>query len=390
MEEQQLEKSTLTNLLILLSDAICDISNIKTTGPNVTYVGNAKGALEKAKSITQHLLKEEEHERQQTMERLAKDLKDIKTLLAKPTFAQIAAAAATRTIEPATNTPDTPTTQRNSKTANAKIKKQQREKYAIVITAAQAPDPVKSELKSMHAKDLIQKCQSAITERFKEGHVPKIHGINKLSNDEYRLHCKSKEDPQLLSRMDWNPTFNGVKSKKRKYGLVIHGVPKKDLDPTDTEDDLTIRGEIEKENTNRDLQVVQVIPLRRTRKHLDKAKAHHSIVIFTHSVEEANACITQGMSIKGSYYYPEMYTPELNVTQCYKCFNFGHLAKHCKSKQKCGNCGDEDHDTSSCTNDTNCIGCGGAHKAWHIECSKRDEEGHKLKALKRATTTYPT
>jgi hypothetical protein len=389
MKEQPAEKSTLTNLLILLSDAICDINNIRTTGtgPNATSIGSAKNALEKAKTITQHLLKVEEHERQQTMDHLVKDLKDIKVLLAKPTFAQVTAATA---IGSAMSTPGTPTIQGNSKTTDAKIKKQQREMYAIVITAAQAPDPVKNELKSMHPKDMIQKCQSAITEHFKEGHVPKIHGINKLSNDEYRLHCESKDDPKLLSRMDWNPTFNGVKPKKRKYGLVLHGVPKTDLDPTDIENEVIMRDEIEEENTSRDLQVVQVIPLRRTRKHLDKIAAHHSIVIFTHSVEEANACITQGMAINGRFYHPEMYTPELSVTQCYNCYKFGHLAKHCKSKQKCGNCGNEDHDASKCTNNTNCIGCGDAHPAWHMECSKRDEEGQRLKPLKRATITYPT
>ena len=54
-----------------------------------------------------------------------------------------------------------------------------------------------------------------MAERFKlKEPTPKIHGINKLSNNEYRLHCESKEDPQHLSRMDWNLVFNGVKIKK--------------------------------------------------------------------------------------------------------------------------------------------------------------------------------
>src|SRR5436190_1710585 len=167
----------------------------------------------------------------------------------------------------------------------------------------------------MHAKDIIHKCQSTITECFKEGHVPRIHGINKLSNDEYRLHCESKEDPQLLSKIDWSSVFNGARTKKRKYGLVIHEVPKKDLDPTITEDEVILRDEIEEENISRNLQVVQVTPLRRTQKYLNKIAAHHSVVIFTHSAEEADECIKRGMFIKGRFYYPEKYTPELNITQ---------------------------------------------------------------------------
>jgi hypothetical protein len=315
------------------------------------------------------------------MELMAKELKDIKRLLTNPTYAQVAAK------ELPTNASGTSADQRKLSAANDKTKKQQRERLTVIITAATAPDTVKAQLKSMHAKDIIQRCQSAIVERFKEGRVPKIHGINKLSNDEYRLHCESKEDPQLLNEMDWSLIFSGVRAKKRRYGLVVHGVPKKDLDPN-TEDEIILRDEIEEENTSRGLAVAQVVPLRRTQKHLNKVAAHHSVIIFTHSVVEADECLRRGMFIKGSFYRPEKYTPELNITQCYKCYKFGHLARHCKNKQKCGNCGGEDHDPASCNNDTKCAGCEGSHPAWHIECSKRDEEGNRLKALKREETEY--
>jgi hypothetical protein len=369
--EQMPEVPNTMRLLELLHEAISDINSIKTSGPNAISAGKAKMSLEKAKVIVQNLIKEEEKEKQHTMELMSKDLKDIKTLLEKPTYSQIAATAPP--IKP--------------KTMDDKIKKQQREKLAITITATAAQDTIKNQLKTMHAKDIIQKCQTAITECFKEGHIPKIHGINKLSNDEYRLHCESKEDPQLLSKMDWSLAFIGVKTKRRKYGLVIHGVRKKDLDPT-TEDEATLRNEIEKENASRNLHVVQVIPLRRSKKHLSKVAAHHSIVIFTYSMEEADMCLKRGISIKGEFFYPEKYTPELNVTQCFKCHKFGHLAKHCNSKQKCGNCREEKHDTANCTNEAKCVGCGGRHPAWHIECTKRDEEGNRLKALKQAATEY--
>ena len=113
----------------------------------------------------------------------------------------------------------------------------------------------------MHAKELTQKCQSAITEQFKEGHIPKIHGVNKLSNDTYRFHCESKEDPQLLKEMDWSSIFSGAMVYKRKYGLVIHGVPKKDLDPTTTEENDTSEHEIEEENASRNLHVEKITPL---------------------------------------------------------------------------------------------------------------------------------
>jgi hypothetical protein len=105
-------------------------------------------------------------------------------------------------------------------------------------------------------------------------------------------------------------------------------------------------------------------------------------------MEEADECIRRGIFIKGKYYKPEKYTPQFNITQCFKCYKFGHLAKHCKNEQKCGNCGEKEHETAKCNNITKCIGCGDSHPAWHIECCKRDEEGNRLKAKKQTATDY--
>jgi hypothetical protein len=166
--EQKPEAPHLMRLLVLLGEAMCDINLIRTTtGHNKTCVDMVKISLEEARTIAQNLLKEEEDKKNQKMEQMAKDLNDIKRLLAKPkTYAQTVA----------TGPPETH--QDKDKT------KQQRKELTITVTAATAPDTIKSQLKTMHAKDMIQKCQSAITESFKEGHVPKIHGINKLSNDD--------------------------------------------------------------------------------------------------------------------------------------------------------------------------------------------------------------
>ena len=106
--------------------------------------------------------------------------------------------------------------------------KQQREKLTITITAATSPEATKNQMKSMDAKEMVQIYQEAINEQFVERHTPKLHGVNKLSNNAYRFHCESKEDPQLLEEMDWNSVFRGATVHRRKYGIVIHGVPKED------------------------------------------------------------------------------------------------------------------------------------------------------------------
>jgi hypothetical protein len=65
------------------------------------------------------------------------------------------------------------------------------------------------------------------------------------------------------------------------------------------------------------------------------------------------------------------------------------MAKDCiKEHQTCDNCGNDDHEKGNCPNPTKCANCGEAHKAWHKNCSKRDAEGERLKALKLAMTEF--
>lgn len=47
----------------------------------------------------------------------------------------------------------------------------------------------------------------------------------------------------------------------------------------------------------------------------------------------------------------------LKPLQCYNCYKYGHLAKYCRLKKKCRNCGSEEHETGNCTQDTHCINC---------------------------------
>ena len=220
-----------------------------------------------------------------------------------------------------------------------------------------APNSIKKCLETMHAKEIKEKCQRAIDEHFKEGHIPKVHSVSKLSEDIYKLHCHSERDPQLLEEINWSSIFNGVTTHRRNYGLAINGIHKADLDPsTLTEEELEqTKQELEEENESRGLHVTKLTLLRHSQKYLQKAAAHHSVVVFTHSLEEANKCLRQGIIIKGKYYLPEKYTPQYNITQCYKCYHYGHMAKHCKSKQKCGKCGSEDHEANNCPNPLKCL-----------------------------------
>ena len=295
-------------------------------------------------------------------------------------------------VNPHTWEPPNEGNRRGTTAAEAMERKQQRDKYTLVITAKDSPEATKSKLKTDHPKNLIQDIQKVITLLFHgKEHTPKIHSINKRQDDTYKLHCQSDKDPQLLESVDWDKVLPGTKVNKRKYGIVVHGVPKVDVDPTKDDQEM-LTTEIKEDNESRNLSVVQVLPLRRTQKHLNRPTAHHSLVIFTHSKQEADNCIKRGIALKGRFYTAEKYTPELNIAQCFNCYKFGHLAKHCKNEQTCGKCGEKSHSSSECPNNENkCAGCGGPHPAWHPECNRRDEEGERLRKLRQtASDRYST
>lgn len=45
------------------------------------------------------------------------------------------------------------------------------------------------------------------------------------------------------------------------------------------------------------------------------------------------------------------------VLQCFNCYRFGHLSKHCHNKKICVTCNEEFH--GYCDKDLKCANCGG-------------------------------
>ena len=64
----------------------------------------------------------------------------------------------------------------------------------------------------------------------------------------------------------------------------------------------------------------------------------------------------------------ESYRTTPQVTQCYKCQGFNHIAKDCKHAQKC-------------------VRCAGAHKS--TECQDKDKDSLKLKCSTVTVNTWP-
>jgi len=267
--------------------------------------------------------------------------------------------------------------------------KQIQQKTTIKLTMIKADDRTKRQLAETPGKEMTKILQEAINKEYQDGTDPRprVCGFDILSGDTIRIQCYDEKSATMLKNsMDWSRIGDGIEPRLTKYGIVVHHIDKADINPSNINTYLDQIQALEEENERCELHIAQISPLRRRPNETSK---HHSIVIFTHNPHEADDCIEKGIIVNGRYHKAERYNPQLNITQCYKCYAFGHTATHCKSLQQCGKCGDAEHKMTTCTKEApKCRNCHGPYPAWHIHCPKRDEASEKLNEERIRTSLY--
>ena len=67
------------------------------------------------------------------------------------------------------------------------------------------------------------------------------------------------------------------------------------------------------------------------------------------------------------------------VTQCYKCYRLGHIARSCPAPEAiCGNCGKGGHLARDCEEPTKCVNCRGPHRSGDHACGQYQQQLKKL------------
>jgi len=74
--------------------------------------------------------------------------------------------------------------------------------------------------------------------------------------------------------------------------------------------------------------------------------------------------------------------------RCFKCNRFGHVANHCKVKERCSKCG-EQHSWTLCPSTAlNCPNCHGKHAANDRSCPRYKQEEQVLKIKSSRNVSY--
>jgi hypothetical protein len=94
--------------------------------------------------------------------------------------------------------------------------------------------------------------------------------------------------------------------------------------------------------------------------------------------EEARRACDEGVVWRAQILDCEPFSPILEATQCYKCWQWGHTQRFCRKEPLCPRCGTQAHGAGGKEGESlcpthrglacRCAACGGKHTAWAKEC----------------------
>jgi len=381
-----------TNIIQALCTIRDKLTAMRTSGSNNAAKADILATLHEAINMAANQKRENGTELNPALEpnmsdrrisNIEKDVKEIKEAIlnigaAKPkTWAQIAAS-------PGMNSGTSEIRLEVAKRERLEKAKKERAKTEVVITLRDASSDIRQHLEPMHEKAIAETLQQGIRDRLASIGAAdvKIRGVRKASKHILKVLCETEKDANTIQELKWESILDGATTLKPAYGVVIHGVPKCDIDTT-MQNQEEIKACLESIN---DIKVIRTTPLMRKVRNTNAPT--QSIIVFTERPEEADYCIIDGVRIENRIYPAERYVPQCQVRQCYNCQGYGHRADACTKAPKCGKCAQE-HETRKCNNSQDetlvCAQCRGPHTAWHHECPKRRKESERLE-LMRATT----
>ena len=219
------------------------------------------------------------------------DIKIIKELvLRKETYADVAKTHQA----PASNELQTKIATAKDETRKRQVQQRtERKRVEVTLTMENANTTDREELDKASNEDITKQLQQAVNRALPETNQT-VQGIQKLKSGDIRIHCSTPQQAEALRNIDWNTAYEGLKAKKPKYGIVIHGVSTSELHPTNHNDSNVIH-DLEQQNRSTNIKITSIQPLRK--KVPTNEVKHMSIIIFTHDSVAADKCIKQGLYI---------------------------------------------------------------------------------------------
>lgn len=190
----------------------------------------------------------------------------------------------------------------------------------------------------------------------------------------------SREEAEKLRKdQRWTQALaTTAQVKERTFGVIAKGVAVQDL----RGDQGSMRAQIREQNQN----AMEVDPYWVGYLHKPReGESRIPLIIEVKGVHQANRLIRDGICIGAVWYRCEVYNRRCRLTQCFKCWRYGHLATVCPHEERCGKCG-KGHNHLSCASvRAECAGCGGEHEARSRLCTSRAREVDRIERIRKTT-----
>jgi hypothetical protein len=154
-----------------------------------------------------------------------------------------------------------------------------------------------------------------------------------------------------------------IKVTGQRFRVMVHAVKTNRIETANQEKALA---ELQAQNSQQK-DKVKFMKLTWKQKTLKAGKLHGPLLIDVGSPEEANTLVLEGLLHNHELKNCELFHSECIMTQCSKCYQYGHIAMTCQRSQTCGNCTKE-HPSAACQTAKDpctyfCSNCKGKHQA---------------------------
>jgi hypothetical protein len=184
----------------------------------------------------------------------------------------------------------------------------------------------------------------------------------------------------------WLHVF-GAKARiaRREFAILAHGIV---INQIQTGDQPVAIQKIYDQNPGlkENVEILRVAWTKRTIKKWEQQgqppNGKGSLLLSIASPKQANYTIDNGLIWGYQIHECEPYSGECQVTQCFKCYKYGHTQKMCKGVNRCGTCSQPGHKEEDCHvredgSKWKCINCPEGkdnHSCWSKKCPIRQQK----------------
>ncbi len=203
------------------------------------------------------------------------------------------------------------------------------------------------------------------------------------------------EGPEAKEKWGKSPGVLGAfgteaRTRTSEYTIIAHGIRVSAVDIANQE---TAIAGIYAQNPKLK-GTIDIVRVGWDRKTLKQGKRTAPLHIGIAEPKQANQLLDQGLLFNSELHDCEIFNGDCRVVQCFKCYSYGHVAKHCTSVIKCGFCAAAGHKSADCPKQGEvkahkCTNCKGNpnHTAWARECPVRRA---RVAAARQAYLDRPT